>query len=505
MHKLIAFVGVLVLAGAARGAQSPAQKCETAKNLQAGKLAACLQKAEARLLKTRGGCSVFNESICYDDEDCPVPQTCEKDPTRYNDAVDRCNAKFTASWQKLEQTASGKGAICPDGLQDGEVITAVADCVANVAGGLAGDGLTGGSGDLAQCTADLNTCTSDLGAAQTDLGTCTTGLGSCNGNLNSCAADLGTCTGSLGTCTTELGMAQTDLLTCDGNLTTCTNDLGTAQSALNTCSNDLTTCEGDLTVALECGNGAVDAGEDCDLGNLNSATCASEGFAGGVLRCGSGCVYDTSGCYAARYVDNTDGTITDTVTGLMWEKKVKRDSTTDLANLQDADNTYRWSGTCSLADVDCQPDGASEAACLAGVENGSVGCAQCGSFGVCNVASPYVTVWQWLAALNTASYTGHNDWRLAKVNELASLKVDDWVTTTQPLLVDNAFNGVSCGTGCTDVTDPVCSCTSYGSYWSASTEAPRTAWYVSLQDGFVYAGSKAYLYGQSVRAVRGGG
>jgi hypothetical protein len=45
-----------------------------------------------------------------------------------------------------------------------------------------------------------------------------------------------------------------------------------------------------------CGNGTINAGEDCEVGNLNGATCQTLGFETGVLACGAGCAYDRSGC-----------------------------------------------------------------------------------------------------------------------------------------------------------------------------------------------------------------
>jgi hypothetical protein len=45
-----------------------------------------------------------------------------------------------------------------------------------------------------------------------------------------------------------------------------------------------------------CGNGAVDMGEDCDGDALGSGDCASEGYAGGTIDCNADCTYDTSGC-----------------------------------------------------------------------------------------------------------------------------------------------------------------------------------------------------------------
>lgn len=256
-----------------------------------------------------------------------------------------------------------------------------------------------------------------------------------------------------------------------------------------------------------CGNGVIDGAEECDQGNLNGSTCVDEGFAGGTLACGAGCLFETGGCFNVRFVDNADGTITDSETGLEWEKKVKLDSTTDGANLQDADNTHRWSGQCSVATSKrCQPDAASEAACLAGTEGGTAGCLQCtGGEGTCTV-TPEGTIWQWLVALNTANYGGHDDWRVATRRELET--VLDLTDTTPSPVVDVAFHGASCGGACADVTDPACSCTASaggGYYWSASSYAPLPveAWLTGFAGGDVGAYNKA-SFDAHVRAVRGG-
>ena len=45
-----------------------------------------------------------------------------------------------------------------------------------------------------------------------------------------------------------------------------------------------------------CGNGVVDAGEECDGGQLGGATCTSEGFDSGTLRCTAACTFDVTGC-----------------------------------------------------------------------------------------------------------------------------------------------------------------------------------------------------------------
>jgi len=82
--------------------------------------------------------------------------------------------------------------------------------------------------------------------------------------------------GGLRDCMAELDMCTTDGLACEG---------------------ELTNCQGDLVGAQACGNGIVDAGEDCDLGTLNGKTCLTQGFGSGTLVCGAGCSFDASGCF----------------------------------------------------------------------------------------------------------------------------------------------------------------------------------------------------------------
>lgn len=72
---------------------------------------------------------------------------------------------------------------------------------------------------------------------------------------------------------------------------------------------------------------------------------------------------------ARSYTDNGDGTITDNATGLMWEKL------TDDGTIHDKDNSYTWANAFAVK----------------------------------------------IAALNTANFAEHNDWRLPNVNELQTL------------------------------------------------------------------------------------
>ncbi len=232
-----------------------------------------------------------------------------------------------------------------------------------------------------------------------------------------------------------------------------------------------------------CGDGTVDAGEECDASALGGATCQSEGFASGTLACGPGCTFDTSGCGCGpssgsfpatgqttcwnsagtvipcagtghdgeiqagatlSYTDNGNGTITDNNTGLMWEKL------SDDGTIHDWDTNYTWNDAFAVK----------------------------------------------VAGLNGAVFAGHTDWRVPNAKELQSI-----------VNYQNAFPSVSaafntaCAPGCTVTT---CSCTRSGVYWSSSTYAlsPTGAWFVNFDVGNVSADSKPVNF--AVRAVRGG-
>ncbi len=147
-----------------------------------------------------------------------------------------------------------------------------------------------------------------------------------------------------------------------------------------------------------------------------------------------------------QYTDNGDGTISDNKTGLMWEKL------SDDGSIHDQDTTYTW------------PD----------------------AFAVK------------IAALNTGSFAGHNDWRLPNVNELGSLVS---YGTLNPS-IDGIFN-VDCQPG-RDVLS--CSCTPLTAFWSSTTylSDPARAW----QANFDTAGIESEVKDDplhpllSVRAVR---
>lgn len=174
---------------------------------------------------------------------------------------------------------------------------------------------------------------------------------------------------------------------------------------------------------------------------------------------------------------------------------------TDFANLHDADNYYLWAGSCSISGDFCQPDAASQAACAAGVDGNALGCAACGmGAGTCDTFGE-TTFCQWLGALNTAAFSGHSDWRIAKRSELESI-ID--IADGTPPAINVAFHGASCGVACTDITSAACACTQSSSYWAATSYAPSpfSAWVVYFDGGYVFADFKFNFY--YVRAVRGG-
>ena len=331
MTSLIGIGVLLAFATAANAGQTPGQVCESGKNRDAGKYAACLSKAGAKLLGTRGSCLPAPEQPCYGDGDCPSSTTCEKDLGGYGRTIDRCEETFARKWARLDFRAEYAGDQCPDGLSFTEVKEAIDQWIASLAGGLAGNGLTtGASGFRGQ-------------VRQTGLTRCYDAVGN------------------------EIGCA------------------GTNQ-------------DGELQTGLP-----------------------------------------------AMFTDNGDGTISDAVTGLMWEKLG------DDGSIHDKDNVYSW-----------------------------------------NAAFDRV------ATLNSGiGFAGYKDWRLPNINELQSV-----IDYASPVSGAHESLDTGCAVGCSSMS---CSCTQPSYYWSTTSQPFNliAAWVVDFRDGQVLGLQKTDT-NRFTRAVRGG-
>jgi hypothetical protein len=190
----------------------------------------------------------------------------------------------------------------------------------------------------------------------------------------------------------------------------------------------------------------------------------------------------------ARFVDNRDGTITDLVTGLMWEKKIGRDEGVDGFELHDADNRYPWWGWCAKSEgVPCRTDG------------------DCPPQQVCSANDRQrtgLTIFAWAEEVNRENgtgFAGFDDWRVPTVEELRTLREQ----ADTPPMTNAAFNAALCGTTCMDVTNPTCSCTAADPYWTTTPFAPdpQKAWRVDFAHSDVLPNPKVDAL--RVRAVRG--
>jgi hypothetical protein len=210
----------------------------------------------------------------------------------------------------------------------------------------------------------------------------------------------------------------------------------------------------------------------------------------------------TATASASHFVDNGDGTITDTQTGLIWEKKDQG------GGLHDSNTRYPSAGICTDNGDFCQPDAAAATTCNAAT-GGAMGCAQCGGAATCHTIIGSTTIWDWLNQINAASFAGHSDWRIPTVGR-------DGGTVQLETLVDTSVSGCGSGvpcvppafnTGCVaGCMATGCSCTQADSYWSATPIVGNlpfpSAWGVFFRTGEVEGLDKASAF--YVRAVRGG-
>ena len=177
---------------------------------------------------------------------------------------------------------------------------------------------------------------------------------------------------------------------------------------------------------------------------------------------------------ATRFVDNGDGTVSDTQTGLMWEKKTGTVgspvdcSMTTCADPQNVNNTYQWcqdgnhNHVCDHYGIysDNPPDGGAFGDFLARTNGALCPTGDCPGLG------------------------GHTDWRLPTTSELLTI------------VAGPPCNSSPC-------IDPTFGTTQSGSYWSnTTTGAPSIATVLNFGNGSEDFGDK--FSGGYVRAVRGG-
>ena len=216
---------------------------------------------------------------------------------------------------------------------------------------------------------------------------------------------------------------------------------------------------------VRCGDGVREQAEECDDADLDGATCATiPGFALGTLRCASGCLLDTSGCFATRFVDNGDGTVTDHETGLQWEQKTTVVGSGANGNdPHDVDNQSSWAATVGGTK-----------------QNGTAFTDFLGALNACTADAG--------GGGAAGGFAGHCDWRLPTVAELQTI-------------VDPEAAGCGSSGPCID---PIFGPTVAFRYWSASTDADfdTSARGVNFLSGAEFVVPKDGAF--AVRAVRTG-
>jgi len=160
-----------------------------------------------------------------------------------------------------------------------------------------------------------------------------------------------------------------------------------------------------------------------------------------------------------RFIDNGNGTITDTTTNLVWEKKSDDGGPHDYND--NPASMYTWSASGST-----QPNG---------------------------------TVFAFVQALNNTNFGGRRDWRLPTLEELQTIVSTGGIMPGRPV-VPPAFDD-DCLPGCS-VTQ--CSCTRALNYWTRTVDVTNNqrAWYVLFNNG--QSGTALKTLAFPARAVSGG-
>jgi len=176
---------ILLAAAGMALAATPAEKCASGKNKEAGKYAFCRQKVEAKF--AAGGDAAARAA-----------------------GLQQCLDKYAAKWPLLEAKAAAAGEACPSTGDLGTIQGVIDAHATNIATALGGGALSNCPGDLATCEADRDACEADLGTclAAPEAQRIVTGQTQCwnsSGTLVACAG-----TGHDGELQTGLARAYTD-------------------------------------------------------------------------------------------------------------------------------------------------------------------------------------------------------------------------------------------------------------------------------------------------------
>lgn len=217
---------------------------------------------------------------------------------------------------------------------------------------------------------------------------------------------------------------------------------------------------GGSILVTSCGDGTLDADEDCEAENLAGQACATLGFDSGTLLCAPGCTFDTALCHSTRFEDN-GSTVIDHQTGLEWEKKDGADASPNTGDAHDMDNTYTWTASNNGTTM----NGTLFTDFLMKL-NGTVDS---------------------LTLETTGCYADHCDWRLPAVDELRSI----------------AILSPSCSSG-SCIQNALLSPVASGRYWSISNRSPATgAYFVDFSNGTTAGQFKTTSYAaRAVRSIR---
>jgi len=184
---------------------------------------------------------------------------------------------------------------------------------------------------------------------------------------------------------------------------------------------------------------------------------------------GQTCDFGVSPSPSPRFVDNSNGTVTDRKTCLVWEQKDGADDTEDLTDAHDVDNTYTWT---DQADSDStNADGTAFTDFLVKLNGGT-------------------------------GFTGHTDWRLPTSAGTTGAELTPTGQRAElESIVDTSVTGCNSDSPCINA---IFGPTQPSHYWTSSTSANDAgrAWFVDFFAGDLNVEPKSFP--NSVRAVRGG-